>query len=275
MRDSKYQPNSIRRIFLQGALLAPTSLSFSHRLVAQTTKAFPRPDPSKLQAGDFVWPKKPGAYVPYNSGSKNNTAEDRNLWAEEKEAYLSATAATGGRDALTVQRMKILQQMDYREFIAVYAGAQAPGQPGVYSGGAVYVGHVGMIDIDSTGEPWVIEALLKQGVVRSRYDAWLAGRAGETVWLGRLRNFTAELRAEIPRFGKRFIGSPYDFWNFDLDDDSGFYCSKLAWLCCNRTLHMAVDGDPNTKRLLWFSPKQFLYQKTIEIIHDPGPYAYS
>ncbi len=59
------------------------------------------------------------------------------------------------------------------------------------------------------------------------------------------------------------MSDPYDFWNFDLDDDRAFYCSKLAWMAIFRSLKFAVDGNVNPRRSFLFSPKQLLYAPTI------------
>jgi uncharacterized protein YycO len=94
------------------------------------------------------------------------------------------------------------------------------------------------------------------------------------VWLGRLRGYDAQQRAGLAAEALKHVGKPYDFWNFDLDEDSGFYCSKLAWLAIYRALGFAVDGRTNPRRVLWFSPKQFLRLKAVEkLFEPPGGYA--
>jgi len=226
-----------------------------------------------FESGDFVWPKKPGAYVPYNSGSKNSPAQDREQWLQERDAYVAKLVTSPLQETLSQQRIAMLRSMDYREFLAIYAGDQRPGVPGAYSGGAVYVGHVGIIEMDSNKTRWVIEAIIGKGVIRTTYADWITERSDQVVWLGRLRQLDAVQRAKIVMEAKRELGKPYDFWNFDLNDDSGFYCSKLAWQSIYRSLGFAVDGNENSKRLLWFSPKQFLYVPTIQRLHAPGPYA--
>jgi len=135
------------------------------------------------------------------------------------------------------------------------------------------VGHVGVIEVDDSNVPWVIEALLATGVVRSRYDQWIAGRPGEIVWHGRIRELPLGDRARIAFEAKRYLSRPYDFWNFDLNDDAGFYCSKLVWLSAWRSLRFPVDGNSEPRRKFWFSPKQLLYARLIIRLHDPGSYA--
>ncbi|UVT14648.1 MAG: hypothetical protein H8K04_12405 [Nitrospira sp.] len=233
----------------------------------------PRPNPAIFQSGDFVWPKRPGAYVPYNAGSANSPELDKEQWNKERDIYLQKYQDSPMADKVLRQRLDTLRAMDFREFIATYAGGQEAGVPGVYSGGGLYVGHVGIIEVDSKNVPWVIEALLNQGVVRTRYSDWIKQRSDQVVWLGRIRQLSAEQRSKVAAEAKHYLGRPYDFWNFDLNDDSGFYCSKLAWLSIHRSLGFAIDGKNDPNRFIWFSPKQFLYLPTIERIHDPGPYA--
>jgi hypothetical protein len=211
--------------------------------------------------------------VPYNAGSRNSPAADKEQWIQERDAYIKTHQGGSSGNELLRQRRETLRTMDFREFIAVYAGGQQPGAPGVYSGGSAYVGHVGIIEVDSDKTPWVIEALLDKGVVRTKYSDWIIQRSDQIIWLGRIRQLTAEQRAKVATEAKRYLNKPYDFWNFDLNDDVGFYCSKLAWLSIYRSLGFAIDGKDDPKRLIWFSPKQFLYLPTIERIHDPGPYA--
>lgn len=261
-----------RRSFLKLATGYGSLLSVFPNIYAQTqnTRNLPRPNPALFESGDFLWPKNPKAFVPYNSGSPNSPSQDKEQWAKERESYLNSTS---DNDETLQRRRKMLREMDYREFIAIYEGDQKIGEPGVYSGGSVYVGHVAMLEVDSNKTAWVIEALLGKGIVRKTYVDWVKERENQIVWLGRLKNFDAQQRAKLVPEAKKHIGKPYDFWNFDLNDDKEFYCSKLCWLSIYRSLGVAVDGNKNPKRLLWFSPKQLLYLDAINIIHNPGSYA--
>jgi uncharacterized protein YycO len=130
-----------------------------------------------------------------------------------------------------------------------------------------------MIELDSEGVPWVIEALWAPGVVRQRYQEWISARSGEVVWHGRLKGAGQQDRSRIAAEAKNYLSKPYDFWNFNLADVSGFYCSKLVWLAVMRSLSIAVDGNPNPTRLFWLSPKQLLYADLVDRLFDPGDYA--
>lgn len=232
------------------------------------------PNPKLFQSGDFIWPKKPGAFVPYESGSDNTPEEDRVQWTKERDGYIARARTVSAPDREMRQRLRALRAMDYREFHAHYAGDQEPGQPGVYKGGGLYVGHVAIIEIDD-GTPWVVEAMKGKGVVRLTYADWLAGRPKEAVWLGRLKGIDAQRRASLVGEALKHVGKPYDFWNFNLDEDSGFYCSKLCWLAIFRALGFAVDGRSNPQRALWFSPKQMLnLRSSIDRLYEP-PGGYS
>ena len=235
-------------------------------------QAPPLPNPELFNSGDLLWPKKPGSFVPYSQQSDVGPQRDAQIWQSEKQKFLSD--ASQGRSGLSADQLREIERLDYREFLARYEGDQKPDQPGVYSSGAgLYVGHVAIIDVGTNGDPEVIEALWGSGVVRHSYKSWLAGRPGELVWLGRLRDKSKDDRALISAEASKYVGRPYVFWNFNLNDDFGFYCSKLVWLAIYRSLGFAVDGNSNPIRGFWFSPKQLLYLPVIEKLYDPGPYA--
>jgi hypothetical protein len=263
-----------RRGFLASAVsagLAPSAVWAQ----AEGAATLPLPNPQTFQSGDLIWPKKPGAFVPYRAGAPSQFETERSLWLQERQQFLERQR-TGGPAAtqLSSTQVEAIQSLDFREFHARYAGDQRPGVPGTYStGGGLYVGHVGVLEVESTGAPWVIEALWGKGVVRHSYADWLKGRPGEVVWHGRLRDIEPSARARIATEARRHVGTKYDFWNFNLLDDTSFYCSKLVWLAIMKTQGFAVDGDPEPKRGFWFSPKQLLYCKPVARLHDPGPYA--
>lgn len=254
----------------------PTLIVLSQSVAAQPTETreLPLPNKSTFQNGDLVWPKKPRAIVLYRSGHTGSFEEEEERWIKERDSFLDSLKSRPSH--LSASQINELRGLTFREFHARYAGDQNPDSPGVYSSGSgLYVGHVGLIEIDSSGTPWVIEALWGQGIVRSEYGLWLEGRPGEIVWHGRLRDLGDEERTRIVPEARKHIGKPYDFWNFDLNDDTGFYCSKLVWLSVFRSLGLAVDANQEAKRGFWFSPKQLLYANTIARLHDPGPYANS
>lgn len=229
------------------------------------------PDPKQFQSGDFLWPKKPGVFVPYDAGSRRAAEIDEAKWNEEHDRFVANMAAKA--PYFTPAQRERMRRLTYSEFYSTYTGARKSKSGTFAGGGPIYVGHVGIVDIDDAGVPWIIEALWGRGVVRQTYANWAADRSGEIVWLGRLTKLSAARRARIPVEARKQVGKPYDFWNFDLNDDAGFYCSKLAWMAVFRSLNLPVDGKPNPRRAFWFSPKQLLYVSRMARLIDPGPYA--
>lgn len=238
-----------RRSFLEVAASAALAASFPGALLFGRRAVFAGDalDPLILEPGDLIWPKKPGVWVPYEVEAE---------WTRERDAYLRSHE--GAADPETAMRLRLLAKMEYGDV------ARADG--------SFRVGHVGIIDFDGHGDAWIIEAVGKEGVRRIPFVEWMKLREGELLWLGRLRNHNRRVRARLAFAAREQVGKPYDFWNFDLNDDSGFYCSKLVWCAVYRGMGIAVDGEPRSNRMLWFSPKQLLQLSAIDRIHDSGPY---
>jgi hypothetical protein len=255
---------------LTGASLGFLLLSGRRNVNAADDRSYAL-DPGQFQSGDFLWPKKPGVFVPYDAGSRHAAEVDEAKWNEEHDRFVANMVAKA--PYFTAAQRDRMRRLTYDEFHSRYTGARQARSGTYAAGGPIYVGHVGIVEIDEAGVPWVIEALWERGVVRHTYADWAADRSGEVVWLGRLTKLSAAQRAKIPLEAKKHIGKPYDFWNFDLNDDAGFYCSKLAWMAVFRSLNLAVDGKSNPKRAFWFSPKQLLYVPRMARLIDPGPYA--
>jgi uncharacterized protein YycO len=120
----------------------------------------------------------------------------------------------------------------------------------------------------------VIEAVWgdKKKVQRVSYADWLAGRPDAWIWVGRKTGLTDADKSRIVQQATTYIGRPYDFWNFDLSDDSSFYCSKLVWLSLAQSLGKYLDGNSSSRRTFWFSPKQAWGYVTH--INSPRDYSY-
>lgn len=265
---------SRRSLLMAGTVLAVAQ----HGAVAAQSAGeldFPTPDIKKFSSGDLIWPKKQGAFVPYNSGNEAIYDEERLQWEGERDDYVKARKSDPTLTPEEDAQLDLLDKMEFARFLAMYQADEVPDVPGLYATGGgrgLYVGHVGIIELDNQGVPWVIEALWKKGVVRHTYASWLAGRPNELVWHGRINGLLDAQGNAIAAEAKKHVGKPYKFWNFDLGNDSGFYCSKLAWLSIYRATGIAIDGKPKMKRGFWFSPKQLLYVERMNRLHDPGNY---
>jgi uncharacterized protein YycO len=229
------------------------------------------PAPELLQTGDLIWPKKPGAVVPYNSEPGKADKSDAGQWKREKEAYLKQLEKKNDLTAEEKARYTELERMTYKQFLARYLDNRSPGQATTYGTGNVSVGHVGIIQIVD-GKPTVVEAMVKPGVRRISYASWIGERPGELIWVGRLKGVSTEQRAAVAETAASYVGRPYNFWNFNLSDTTGFYCSKLAWLSILTGAGFAPDDKPEPKRILWYSPKQLMQSAHVELIVDPGSY---
>jgi len=273
---------SRRRIFKIAALasLAPILPSCAKDASSEAGPEEKQPDPALFQNGDFVWPKNPADYVPYVARPEpqrpDQEALDEALWETERKEYLRSLSGQSKLDPLDEERKSLLEKMTFREFLDRYESNRQRGETTKTQIRRLYVGHVGILEIDAEHRPWVIEAVWKVGVRRIAYSQWIEQRKDDWVWLGRLNERSAEDRDKISAEASKYLGRPYKFFDFNLNDDSGFYCSKLVWLSIYRSLNQfAVDGNENPRRVFWFSPKQLLSAKAVKHVFDPAPYRMS
>lgn len=281
-----------RRTFL----LQLVSSSIAHRAAAEssTTSALKKPqplsdtpDPGTFQSGDFVWPKNKGVLVPRRAAPQSS--DGQKVWNAEREALLRSDRATSG---LSEEVAEKLRNMSYEEFKAIYFATALEhtdeknrSRKLTIPTQAVYVGHVGIIEKRANEVPHIVEATVSEGlkgaVVRHSYRDWLKSHRGKQIWHGRVRDLSVGTRHRIAQEALSQLGKPYGFFNFDLDDDTSFYCSKLVWMSIWRATSgragyqpIAVDGDSNPKRPFfgWFSPKQLINAKHIAVLHKPGEY---
>lgn len=233
-----------------------------------------RPDPSTFQSGDFVWPKGPHAIVPYDSSVGKAGEREQRQWEAERNSYLRKLESLASPSDLDKERYRLLSAMTYEQFLSVYLAADDPARVQPYGAtGPFYVGHVGVVDMRD-GVPWVVEAVMGDGVRAIQYSDWLAKREGEVVWHARLRGADVATRQTIAGTARSQTEpkKPYEFWNFDLSDDHGFYCSKLAWFSVWKVTGIALDGNSNPSRAIWFSPKQMLRSTAVDVLFSPGEY---
>lgn len=232
----------------------------------------PTPPPATmLQSGDLIWPKRPGALVFYDSRLQVAEEGEAARWEREKEKYLKGILGHASPLPEEKERYAALRNMNYEDFVDYYLSDQLPGKSSAFGWGAVEVGHVAIVQIKE-GEPYIIEAMWGPGVQRLPYTEWTKVHQGEIIWVGRLKEVSAEVRATVGERAADQIGKPYDFWRFDLMDTSGFYCSKLAWLAIKEATGSSPDGNDNPKRILWYSPKQLLTSERVQLIVNPGDY---
>jgi cell wall-associated NlpC family hydrolase len=241
------------------------------------------PNPATFRTGDLVWPKKKGAIVPRTRSLQTAPVQEKREWEAARQRMLADPAAAG----LSPDVAERLRTMSYEEFERLYFSTQVP-PPGGASrsagaiGPTISLGHVGMIELDKAGVPHVVEATPKRpdgtagGVIRVRYADWLRSYTNVQVWHGRFRDLDAAVGRRVLGVARSQLGKPYDFFNFDLNDDRGFYCSKLVWMSIWRAARIAADDNPDPHRgnrfPPWFSPKALLGAKRVTLLHSPGEY---
>ena len=228
------------------------------------------PDWRKFEAGDFLWPKLPGTYVPFRSGSSAGAAEEKAEWMRRRADLVGRLAAEGSSSATALAAE--LRNMTFEQFHARYVNGARPGENVPFKGGQVGTGHIAILEIDGSHRPYVIEAMPAVGVQRVAYDDWLKARICEMVWHGRMGGLAPDKRASVATEAARHLGRPYDFWNLRLDDTSSFYCSKLVWLAVREATGLAIDGDSSPGPRFWVSPKRLLSARGIVKLYNPQDY---
>lgn len=86
--------------------------------------------------------------------------------------------------------------------------------------------HVAIVEVDSEGTVWLIDATPQKGVSREKLETKLLEEKGKAV-LMRLKD-SSGVAASVQR-AKGLIGSSYDF-TF-LPDNDAYYCSELVYEC--------------------------------------------
>ena len=279
-----------RRDFLSSLGAASLAAAVGVRMAAaqqpnsQSVPDFP--DMRNFRTGDLLWPKRKRSLVmPQARSAEPKRNDDRPEWEAAREQLLANPQAAGLSPEVAA-RLRTMSYADFeREYFSLSARdlppAAAPSARGALPG-PISVGHVGLIQVESNGGAFIVEAIPSwrgsphKGVVRLPYAEWLGGYASIQVWHGRLRGVDAGAGRRLLDVAQAQIGKPYDFFNFNLNDDSGFYCSKLVWMSAWRALKLAIDDDPNPNRGTrfppWFSPKALISVPHVEMLHSPGEY---
>jgi hypothetical protein len=275
------QPSFWRKI-LSALRLGPGEPGTVHERPLPASDTSRLPDPSTFEPGDFIWPKRKGAIVVRGATPQPASDEQRAWEAQRDRLFTQPTRSL--RSTAIAERLK---SMRYEEFERIYFEglSDSAATRGVdIAGIKLSVGHVGIVEIDAQSRPFVIEAIptsrlavLGGGTVaRSSYQDWLARHPDTQLWHGRVKELERRMRARIFEEAAKQLGKPYDFFNFDLNDDSGFYCSKLAWMSIWRAASIAADDDPDPQRgdrfPPWFSPRELLNSRRILLLRRPDEF---
>ena len=136
----------------------------------------------------------------------------------------------------------------------------------------IYPGHTAIVHAKN-GVKSVIEAWgegkknVKIMPINEWYEFNINYMGGPYVfWLGRVKSSTASQRASISDFAYKQLGNPFNFLNFDLADESCYYCSKLCWMAIYDAIKIPIDGMEQTNRVYWVSPKDLIECDGIRLI---------
>ncbi|MCB9464263.1 MAG: hypothetical protein H6682_11290 [Candidatus Eisenbacteria bacterium] len=231
------------------------------------------PDPANLQSGDLLWPKQEGAIILFSADETQS--ELPTLWEAERDGYLEQLRVKSvgeGLTAMEIERFAYLSHLDWEGFLSLFTQDQDPFEPTPFSLlNRVQVGHVAIVDVRD-GVPWVIEANFGPGVHETQYDEWLTERGPNAlVWHARMRRETGD-RKRVAEVARSQVGKRYKFFNFDLEDASGFYCSKLVWYSVKEGLDFAIDGNDQPERKLWYTPLMLFSSRDLCLLSSPGDY---
>jgi uncharacterized protein YycO len=228
-----------------------------------------RPDPATFQTGDVIWPRQPWVFIPFNSRPAGNYDPDKSGWEREKQEFLERVKqnprASENDRAVAAQ----LEAMAYEEFRARFLSGTEEEEV-TAAGWLPWIGHVAMIQVRD-GTPWVVESTFG-GVRQMPYSDWLKERGKSLIWHGRVKGVDEAGRTRMAEEALKQLKKPYQFFNFDLLDDQGFYCSKFVWFVTRRALGVPLDGDPEPKRKFWFSPKQLIKSRHIQLLNSPSSF---
>lgn len=81
--------NNSRRRFFQSAVGGAAFLGAGVGRLAAQPSDIAIPDPATFRGGDLLWPKIPGAFVPYNSLQTADYEAQREQWYREKRAFIA------------------------------------------------------------------------------------------------------------------------------------------------------------------------------------------
>jgi hypothetical protein len=207
--------------------------------------------------------------IPYITAPATASVSEKELWERERDEYLKTLNSKPRLTDTELERKRTLEQMSYEAFLRYFTDEDSPEKS--IASGIAGVGHVAIVR-KTNGRATIVEAAWKIGVREISYEDWKLERKGQMFWHGRLKDIAHGLRAQIAELAVQRVGKPYDFFNFNLENTSGFYCSKLAWLVIRDATRIVVDDEPNPHRLFWFSPKQLTKSSHIEMLQEPGGY---
>ena len=105
--------------------------------------------------------------------------------------------------------------------------------------------HTGMIELDTAGKPWVVEAV---GPVQTiPLDDWIARGTAGRITIKRMKSLTPEQAWQAVTQAHRYDGLPYDF--FFTNGEDAIYCSELVHLAYSNGAKISVGAVQRVRDL--------------------------
>lgn len=99
--------------------------------------------------------------------------------------------------------------------------------------------HVGIVEIDGSGRPMVIEAA-KQ--VRSvPFDDWMRRGVGRRITIKRVKGLDEEAAKQAVERAHHYLGRPYDLFFYETRDQ--IYCSELVYAAFKEGANISVGRE--------------------------------
>lgn len=99
--------------------------------------------------------------------------------------------------------------------------------------------HVGIVEIDGSGRPMVIEAA---GPVRSvPFDDWMERGVGQRITIKRVKGLDDEAARQAIERAHHYMGRPYDLFFYETRDQ--IYCSELVYAAYKEGANISVGRE--------------------------------
>jgi permuted papain-like amidase YaeF/Yiix C92 family enzyme len=105
--------------------------------------------------------------------------------------------------------------------------------------------HVGIVEIDASGRPMVLEAAKR---VRSvPFEDWMRRGAGRRITIKRVKGLHDEAAKQAIERARHYMGRPYDIFFYETRDQ--IYCSELVYAAFKEGANISVGREEKVSDL--------------------------
>lgn len=238
-----------------------------------------RPDVRDLKSGDILWRRRWVDVIPDLSWREIWQRLFRFARPQVENVPPIDLFHTGKARLLAKQAARLGANHDYVRRLQKLKAPRPTGGFHIHLAGVefgshwgMYVGHPAVVDVVGSRR-YVIDATQSYGgVAITRFDKWIETSPQSSLWHGRLKYRSESELAKIAQAAASVKGKPYEFFELDLADDSGFYCSKFIWWAIYKALNVAIDDDPDSTRNWWLLPRDTAACACFERLYWPAEF---